>query len=435
LRKAILPLISALLWTFAACEEQTPTSTAEGLLPVAPVTFEVLLPWSQFATGASVYGDFGVPSDRGVGVLANKFRALLDARTLGHWDSYGLDELVNDTTGTIRQDTLLRPKNARIVMRFDTLATSRDSLITVSAHRTLVDFDRKTASWTHAVDSAGNRRPWPVAGGGPAVRVGQGVWDRATSGDSLILPVDTAAIRAWSDTLASGRGFRLDVETSNVRVEVTTAELRFDLTPSVRPDTTLERAIPLTDITFIYTPKPTAPTSGLRVGGIPAWRSVIHTQIPTVLNGPAALCAALGCPFELKPERINHASLLLTTRPTDPPAFQPLDTVRIDVRSVLSPQRLPKAPLGTQFAGLNGRALDPLSFLTPTSVTIPITSFVLAQLTPDTVNVDLPPVRSLALLAFLEPSSISFVNFAGPGQPGEPRLRLIVTASPNVELP
>jgi hypothetical protein len=49
--------------------------------------------------------------------------------------------------------------------------------------------------------------------------------------------------------------------------------------------------------------------------------------------------------------------------------------------------------------------------------------------------VDLPPVRSLALLAYLEPVSISFVNFAGPGQPGEPRLRLILTASPIVELP
>jgi hypothetical protein len=435
LRKPILPLITALLWSFAACEEQTPTSTAEGLLPAQPVTIEVQLPWSQFATGAAVFGDFGVPSDRGMGVLANKYGGLLDARTLGRWDFSGLDVLVNDTTGTLTHDTVLKPKNARIVMRFDTLASSRDSLITVSAHRTLFDWDEKTASWTNAVDSAGNRRAWPVAGGDPSQRVGEGTWDRTASGDSLILPVDTAAIRAWADTLASGRGFRLDVETPNVRLEVTTAELRYDLTPSVRPDTTLERAIALTEITFIYTPKPAAPTSGLRVGGIPAWRSVIHTQIPTVLNGPASLCAALGCPFELKPEKINHASLVLTTRPTDPPAFEPLDTVRIDVRSVLSPERLPKSPLGPQFAGLNGRALDRQTFLTPTTVTIPITSFVLAQLTPDTANVDLPPVRSLALLAYLEPVSISFVNFAGPGQPGEPRLRLILTASPIVELP
>jgi hypothetical protein len=435
LRKATLPLISALLWSFAACEEQTPTSTAEGLLPAQPVTIEVQLPWSQFATGAAVYGDFGVPADRGVGVLANKYRGVLDARTLGRWDFSGLDVLVPDTTGTIVQDTMLKPKNARIVMRFDTLASSRDSLITVSAHRTLVDWDERTASWTHAVDSAGNRRLWPVAGGAPSQQVGQATWDRAASADSLVLPVDTAAIRAWSDTLASGRGFRLDVETPDVRVEVTTAELRYELTPSVHPDTTLERAVALTDITFIYTPRPAAPTNELRVGGIPAWRSVIHTQIPTVLNGPAALCAALGCPFELKPEKINHASLVLTTRPTDPPAFEPLDTTRIDVRSVLSPSRLPKAPLGPQFAGLEGKALARPAFLTPTTVTIPITSFVLAQLTPDTVNVDLPPVRSLALLSYLEPVTISFVNFAGPGQPGEPRLRLILTAAPIVELP
>jgi hypothetical protein len=429
--------VAALLWVFAACDEQTPTGASEGLIPVAPITVEVLLPWSQFATGAQVFGGFGLPSDRGIGVLANKYRGTLDARMLGRWDFSALDVLVNDTTGTLTQDTLLRPKDARIVVFFDTIASSPETPVTVSAHRTLVDFwDEKTASWTFAVDSTGDRRPWPTAGGSPAQRVGEGVWDRATSADSMVLPVDTAAIRAWADTAQAKRGFRLDVETQNVRLEVTSAELRYNLVPSVRPDTTLERAISMTQITFIYNPTPTAPTSGLRVGGVPAWRSVIATQIPTVLNGPASLCAALGCPFALTPERINHASLVLTTRPTNPAAFAPIDSVHLDVRAALAPERLPKSPLGGPLAGLRGKALAAIQFQSSQTVTIPITSFVLQQLgVADDDGDGLPPPRSLALLSYLEPASISFVNFAGPGEAGEPRLRLILTASPVVELP
>jgi hypothetical protein len=434
LRKAILPALCTLWLGAVACEEQTPTGASEGLLPVTPVTLEVLLPWSQFATGLEVHGGFGTVSERVIGVLATNYRGVLNARTLGRWGFEGLDVLVNDTTGTLTHDTTPRIELPRIVVFLDTLATSRSTQITVSAHRTLRDWDRRTVSWTHAVDSTGDRQPWGEPGGGPSQRVGEGVWEGALAGDSLVLTVDTAAIRAWADTLASGRGFRLDVDTEDVRLEITTAELRYNLIPSVRPDTTLERSIALTDLTFIYTPEPGPPAAGLRVGGIPAWRSVIHTSIPSALNGPAELCAALGCPFELTPEKINHASLVLTTATTDPPAFEPLDSVRLDVRAVLAPERLPKSPLGASLAGLRGRVLGPITFATPTLVTIPITSFVRASIAEDTEE-DVPPPRSLALLSLLEPSSISFVNFVGPGQPGEPRLRLILTASPVVELP
>ena len=44
----LLPLF--MVATFAACENEVPTALDEGLLPVKPVTLEVRLPWSQFAT-------------------------------------------------------------------------------------------------------------------------------------------------------------------------------------------------------------------------------------------------------------------------------------------------------------------------------------------------------------------------------------------------
>jgi hypothetical protein len=434
LRNRFYPALIALFAALAACEEQTPTGTSEQLLPASPVTVEVLLPWSAFATGHDVFGGFGTTADAEGGLLANRYRGSLDARTLGHFEFQGLDELVTDTTGTLVHDSILKPSDAHIVVFFDTLASSRDTPVTLSAHRTLMDFDPQTTTWTHAVDSSGDRHAWGVPGGGPSQRVGEGVWDRSTTADSMLLPVDTAAIRAWSDTLAANRGFRIDVDTEDVRLEIRSLELRYKLTPSVRPDTTLVRNVVVTDLAFIYTPEPGPPTSGLRVGGIPAWRSVIHTQIPTTLNGPAELCAALGCPFALDEEKINHASLVLTTRPTEPPGFEPLDSVRLDVRAVLAPERLPKSPLGSSLVAFSGRVLAASLFATPSAVSVPVTSFVRTQLAGESDG-DVPPPRSLALLSFLEPSTISFVNFAGPGQPGEPRLRLILTASPIVELP
>jgi hypothetical protein len=250
----------------------------------------------------------------------------------------------------------------------------------------------------------------------------------------LILEVDSATVRAWTDTLVSERAFRIDLETPGQRIEVNGATFRYDAIPLVDPDSVIVREAGATDLTFIYTPQPTAPQRGLRVGGVPSWRSVIHMQVPETINGPPAVCALLGCPFQLTPERVNHASLVLTTRPSDPLAFQPWDSVRVDVRPVLAPERLPKAPLGSSIAGPTGRALAPSLFNTPQQVTIPITSFVRGQLTGETQD-GLPPPRALALLSFLEPASVYFGSFAGPGEAGAPLLRLIVTSAPVVQLP
>jgi hypothetical protein len=46
-----------------------------------------------------------------------------------------------------------------------------------------------------------------------------------------------------------------------------------------------------------------------------------------------------------------------------------------------------------------------------------------------------PPPQSLALLSAFEPASLAFVSFFGPGTPGAPVLKLIVTAGGSVQLP
>lgn len=431
------PILSALALLLAAglyaCSEVTPTSVTDDLLPVSPVTVDIRLSWDEFASALEVHGGFGVPADKGTGTLANDYRGLLDARTLARWARFGLDELITDSVGTLVHDTLAVPINARLVVRFDTATSRPAGPVTISAHRLATEWDERTASWTHAVDSAGDRRPWTEEGAGPAIRAGQAVWSRL-DGDSLVLPVDTAAVRAWADSLGSERGLRLDIESTDERIEVRDVQLRYDLKPSVRRDTVFARVVVPEALTFIYTPVPGPPESGLRVGGVPAWRSVIHMDLPLVLNGPAELCAAFGCPFELTAESVNHASLVLRAKPSEPAAFHPTDTVNVDVRPVLAPERLPRAPLGGQIAGALGRALAPFAFTNSIEVSIPVTSFVRAQLE-EPEEGQLAATHALALLQLREPASIAFASFAGPGEPGEPQLRLILTAIPLVELP
>jgi hypothetical protein len=430
--------LSALFLACAAlsCKEDVPMGLSDDLLPGAPTTIEVRLPWEQFASKLEVFGGFGTPWEKGTGLIAKDYKGLLQAHTLGRWETVSLGVFVRDPlTQQVSETSDVHFSGGQLVVFFDAKASAPGGPVTVSARQLTQPFDPITATWTLAVDSVGlARRPWGEAGGGPARLVGSAVWER-TQGDSLKIPIDTTALRAWTDpTNPDRRGFRIDAETADSRVEIATFRLDYNLVPNVGADTTVAASSNPEDLTFISNPVPPAPTSGLRVGGIPAWRSIIHMQVPKVLTGPAELCAALGCPFELTSERINHASLVLVTKPTDPPAFQPADSVRIDVRTVLAPERLPKAPLGSAVSSLLGRLFDPLAFQTPQPVSIPITSFVKSQIEPPADSL-FPAPKALALLSYSEPESIAFVGFVGPGQAGAPYLRLILTRSRSVELP
>jgi len=434
LKKLILALL-VLLPLSSACEEETPTAVSESLFPVAPRTLEVHIPWGQFATTAEVFGDFGEPYNLRQGVLSNNYKGGLSARMLVRWGNLRAAQSVRDSTGTTVVDSIFTYLGGTLLVRFDTLSSTRHAPALVAAQRILPAWHPPSATWEFAVDSAGDRRPWPEVGGGPAQPIILGEWDPIT-GDSLVLPVDPLTLTAWADTLDVGKGLRLDMVSQDARLEVVSVQLRYEVIPSVNPDTTLVRTADPQDFTFIYTPEPGPPEDGLRVGGVPAWRTFIRMQVPDELMGPPALCEVLGCPFQLRPERINHAALVFETLPSVPPGFEPIDSVRLDVRSVLAPDRVPRSPLGPSFSGTGARALPPELFGdgAPRQVSVPFTEFVIAQLA-DAARGGTEPPTALAILALPEPSSIAFAAFAGPGGPGAPFLRLIVTGSAPVELP
>jgi hypothetical protein len=203
--------------------------------------------------------------------------------------------------------------------------------------------------------------------------------------------------------------------------------------PSINPDTLVEDSVRLVDGSVVYDPPASTPV-GLRVGGAPGWRSVLQVTVPA-LTGPPELCAAVGCPYTPQPGHVSYAALALTSQATEP-AFQPTDTVRLDVHAVLSPPTLPKSPLGFSESGDVGTPIAPELFgaLAGSRVEVPITAFVRTLLGgPDAAGRD--PPSTLAMTPLTESFALSFASFAGPAGPGEPVLRLILTVGDPLVLP
>jgi hypothetical protein len=100
---------------------------------------------------------------------------------------------------------------------------------------------------------------------------------------------------------------------------------------------------------------------------------------------------------------------------------------------VLAPERLPKAPLGVSFVGTLGQRVAPDAFGDEAgqTVSIPITGYLRSLADEDP---EVRPPADLALLSALEPLSLSFASFDGPGAAGAPRLRLILSAADTVEI-
>ena len=250
-----------------------------------------------------------------------------------------------------------------------------------------------------------------------------------------MFPLDSATLAIFDDTIGSRPSARLDMVTPGAFAEVLSLDLRINVRPSINQDTTIVLTAFPERRTFIYSPEPEPGEDGILLGGAPAWRTVLTLDVPTELNGPESLCAQVTCPFALTPQRLNYAALVLTSEATQPEAFQPTDTLLLDARPVLVAERLPKAPLGPSFLGLAGRALSPEAFGPEAGTEFPIavTDFIASLVDPEVADsVDIP--RDLSLLSLLEPFSLGYATFAGPGAVGEPKLRLILTAIDTVEI-
>ena len=423
------------LCTATGCLNETPTTLGGDPFPGEPVTVEIQVAWDDFASNLEVFGGYGAARQLGVGVVASDYASSLNARTLVRFFGYPASISVVDTTGTTRTDTAYVITGGRVVARFSRSASTNGSTpVDLAIGVVQEGWDPASVTWTDAVDTIGVRTAWTEAGAGPVVPLVTATWTPAL-GDSAFFELDSAQVAIWRDTTAVRLGARIDLETASQRLEIYDLTLRLDARSELNPDTLVVLEVPRTDLTFVYDPVPQPPPDGIRVGGVPAWRSVLDVDMPTVLNGPPELCAVLGCPLQLRPEQLSYAALVLRSRATEA-AFQPLDSVGLDARPVLDRGTLPKAPMGGSLIGAAGRNFSAAYFGTEegTAVEIPITLFardLLAEVDPSQI----PPPHTIALLSTFEPLSISFASFFGPGVPEAPILKLIVTVGRAVELP
>ena len=394
---------------------------------------ELAFPFDDFASGARVYGGYGLASQLSGGFLAHEFGAQddegdpqetgLSARTLARFPNYPPAAQVLDTLGVIQIDSSLTFVSGQVLTLIDTVASVHDGPVEIVAHALSEPWDAASATWEYAVDTIGHRTPWTTPGGGAARRIGSALWD-PDEGDSVGFPVDSAQVAEWGDTADIGRGLLLSTTTPGVRLRVSSSLLRLVTRPSVNPDTLIELASAAQINTFIYAPTPSQPRKTLRVGGAPSWRSVLHFDLPTGLDGPPELCEALGCPVEIGEEHVSFAALRLTTR-VGPRAFAPSDTVPVDLRSVLAPDVLPKSPLGSSAIGAQKVPHELFAAPAGEVVELPVTTLVRDLLRGETVSGG-PVSGSAAILTAVEPYSIEHLTFEGAESPLAPSLRVIL---------
>lgn len=425
----------------AACQNEVPTIQDPDLVPVEPVTVEVLLPAAEFLTAAGTAGGFGSTNQlfavdgSTVGFLAHRFSAdSLEARTLVRFLPAPSSVTVQDSTGASVTDTILTPIGAFLVGRVDTLASVYPTDVQIEVGRLDQLWDASSATWEYAVDTLGLQRPWDEEGAGPVQVLTTGAWDISETADTFRIPLDTATLRVVMDTTTMRRGLRLASQTPATRLRISDLRIEIEAQPSVNPDTTVSLIAGADDfsgMTFIYDPVP-APVSGdLRVGGAPAWRTRISVQLPQQLTGPPSLCAVVTCPVQLNADELSSAQLLLTTR-TSPLAFQPRDSISIAARELLAPATFPRSPVGSLLTPSGGlRISGPAFGASPgQQVAVSITPFIQALIA-DTAGTG---EDALVLLSPVEPSSLEFMTFAGLGSTDAPVLRLVLTLGGQVDI-
>ncbi len=434
-RAATYGAVSVLAVLAAGCEEMLPVAIGDGDLLGELVTVAIEIPWSSFASNLQVFGGYGSADDLGSGVIANLFAGELNAHTLLRFAAFPFEVTATDATGTNRPTFDFTYAGGRFAALMDTVGSTNTGPVTLRLSATTTEWDLTTTSWNYAVDTINDRRLWPEAGGGPVVEVATAVWDPAT-GDSVIFDVDSVFIAAWADTSDLSAGGRLESLDPGPRLRIRGGTLRLDARPAINPDTLIETTAFLQDVTFIYDPFPLPPPDGVRIGGTPSWRTVLDIEIPETIDGPPEFCAVVSCPHALTAGEISYAALVLTSR-ASPPAFQPSDSIFLDVRPVFRRAAMPKSPLGASLIlSPFGRGVEPQAFgLLPGKVIeIPFTAYARALVEGVDRSGAVPP-KTLALLSVVEPFSVSFASFEGPGSPFEPILKLVLTIGPSVELP
>lgn len=428
-------LVLVLAAAAAACDKEEPTGVGGPLLPGQAVrTLDVVLEPGTYLVGDTAFSGFNQAFGAPFQLVAGQFGGALEAHAMARFDIPRRISTL-DTLGVTREDSMPTYLGGRIVMLVDTAHTEGPLPFTVQGTRITEDWDPASARWELRVDSGAIQLPWstPGAGGGPVFGTAQ--WPQALDEndlpvDSLVLPVDSATVAAWADTLAQGaRGARVVTTTAGVRMRITDLLLRLDARPSIKPDTVVTVTVRPAQPTFIFTPELGRSGETPLVGGRPSWRTYFEFQ--PGLGDLEIPCPQVSpdCRIRLSEANITYAALLFEPVPS-PAGYVPMDSLRLTAHELLVTPLTPleRSPLGSQ-VGISPDVLGPPRFLPPSGgepIEVPVTRF-LQRLVTDTSQDGL--LRWVAVVPVTEGVDFGLAAF----QPA-PRMRLVLTIANELQL-
>lgn len=414
-------LLAALALSAAACSDEIPTLSGDDDFPAGsvPLTREVILPASEFFRVLGVFGGYTRASDARLWVAANRFEGSLDAHVLARFR--GFPTVVTYTRdGATRADSAFTYLDSRLVLGVDSAAVAGAPL-TVQVWEAAQAWDPLTATWTMAVDSAGEQTAWTEPGGTRSALLGQATY-AAGGGDSLVVTLPGAAVARLADTLS--QGVVLTVAETGARIEFSDLLLRAAVRPdSARPDTTITFAISaLGGRTTVYTPEQPDPGPGtIAVGGIRSARTLLELDLDQTVPGCPATQSCADVP--LSSVQLNQVAILL--RPVEVPlGFRSLNDVPLALRLVAEPELGASAPLGQTSLDRGDAEFTPGD----TVVALPVTGLALTLATNDSLP------RTFALVSEL-PGVDGPPTFGVAFFDAAPRLRIVYTLPARRTLP
>ena len=407
-----------------ACTQDSPTEAGSGLLPPDAIrTFEIVLGPERYLQWDTAFGLYSATADADYTLIANDYEGVLNSRVLLR---YPIPRTITvlDTLGVVRTDSMPVYFEGDVRVLVDTLA-STEPPATLELYRPTEDWDRLTATWQFRVDSAGAQVPWAQPGGSPGALIGSTTW---TAGDTVLIPVDSATIAEWADTAVAVRGAILGSSTPGTRIRSVLPTLRLRARSTINPDTVVEMTL-APGRTFIYDPQQPDSVGTPRVGGTPAWRTVMRLR--ERLDTITVACPGVpNCTLRLGDVSINYGALLVQPVPS-PAGFAPELPLNISLHAVLPSPLLPltRSPVTGALGGIE-TAIPVSSFMAPGAPVVELAATELMRLlfTPGEDD-DFAP-EYVALLPAGSTRTFGFGTFAEM-----PSLRIIVTISRELQLP
>jgi hypothetical protein len=426
MRRKLMAGLGLLVVEVAACAEESPTEVGGDLMGPGVRTYEVTLDASGFLVADTTFDNIGDLVDAPFRLAAHQFDGELEARTLF--------SIVRPTTisylvgGDLVIDTIA-PVGGRLTLVIDTLASTPQPL-EVEVIQVTEEWAPEVATWAVRTEEDGVAQPWATPGGTAGELVATATW---AAGDTIRIELDSATVAVWDDSVVASMGGMIRLATPGARMFIQSMTFRYDMVSVTRDTAVVVGGVE--DSKIIVTPEDVAPPAGvLRVGGLPAWRSLVRFRPLADLQVPCGPGQPPGCSVRLGDATVNHASLLLHPVPAGP--RRPERSIRLEGRAVLLGPNIPliRSPLTPP--------LGPPTELLPrdlfaesepngeeTVVPLPITTFLQLHLHPPP---EIPVPEWLALTAAGEQSQFGYGAFGGLGSERPPRLRLWLSVTEGV---